>query len=558
MAIGINRIVTAFFQLMLTLRLYVILIFLFFPEDALIRSLSKKLARAALPHNFGKAQDGNILVLAGLTLPLIVGLTGLGTDTIQWTLMRQQLQRSADSAALNGAYAKAQGEDVAGVKANAKADLDKTLDGFPGINRDDIQNAPVTGKFAGNDNAVKVVLSYQKALPFSSLFMSTAPTINVIATAAVLNNGDYCVISLEDTNTIGININGTVSLDLGCGMFTNSTGNSAIILNGTISATDTTYLLGSVGNISNNGGVNENLLQPYSLAQRDPYAGLPEAELERVTKPSVCSPAPLTIPLTGDFTIPTGCYGPKSLTGTGTLNVSANTSFIGDLNINSTGKLNFDPGTYVDGDLNINGSIDIIFNPGNYYFNGNMNFNGTGTVTFNPGVYQFNGNFTVNGTQKFISKSAKIVMNKVNAPSSANNDKGNVYFNGTGTITLQDSQIIMTGDLTAGSLIVNGTQPILGSAPTTGALSGILIYADRRTTPQSGSLIINGTQDTNITGAIYAPSSRITLTGTGKLSSTCLSIVVRTISVNGTVGIASTCPVDGKDSFKGRQVRLVE
>jgi hypothetical protein len=43
---------------------------------------------------------------------LLVGLAGLGTDTIQWTLMKQQLQRSADSAALNGAYAKAQAKSV--------------------------------------------------------------------------------------------------------------------------------------------------------------------------------------------------------------------------------------------------------------------------------------------------------------------------------------------------------------------------------------------------------------------------------------------------------------
>lgn len=72
-------------------------------------------------------ERGNVLILMGLSMPLLVGLAGLGTNTIQWTLMKQQLQRSSDSAALNGAYAKAQAKSVSD---NAHNDLAKTLDGF--------------------------------------------------------------------------------------------------------------------------------------------------------------------------------------------------------------------------------------------------------------------------------------------------------------------------------------------------------------------------------------------------------------------------------------------
>ena len=62
--------------------------------------------------NLRTNERGNVLILMGFSMPLLVGLAGLGTDTIQWTLMKQQLQRSADSAALNGAYAKAQAKSV--------------------------------------------------------------------------------------------------------------------------------------------------------------------------------------------------------------------------------------------------------------------------------------------------------------------------------------------------------------------------------------------------------------------------------------------------------------
>ena len=55
---------------------------------------------------------GNALVIAGASLPLVIGAAGLATDTIQWALWKRQLQRAADSAALAGVYAEAQSKSV--------------------------------------------------------------------------------------------------------------------------------------------------------------------------------------------------------------------------------------------------------------------------------------------------------------------------------------------------------------------------------------------------------------------------------------------------------------
>ena len=49
---------------------------------------------------------GNALIMAGMTLPIVVGAAGLAVDTIQWTMWKRQLQRAADSAAFAGVYAK--------------------------------------------------------------------------------------------------------------------------------------------------------------------------------------------------------------------------------------------------------------------------------------------------------------------------------------------------------------------------------------------------------------------------------------------------------------------
>ncbi len=55
---------------------------------------------------------GNALVIAGAALPLVVGSAGLATDTIEWAVMKRQLQRAADSGALAGVFGKLAGQTV--------------------------------------------------------------------------------------------------------------------------------------------------------------------------------------------------------------------------------------------------------------------------------------------------------------------------------------------------------------------------------------------------------------------------------------------------------------
>lgn len=263
-------------------------------------------------NKLAKSEDGNVLILVGLSMPLLIGLAGLGTDTIQWTLMKQQLQRSADSAALNGAYAKAQSENVT---VNANLDLTKTLDGFTGVGIT-VQNAPTTGAYAGNSRAVRVALTYSEALPFSSMFLSNPPTIAVEAVAAVLNNGDYCVISLEDTNTTGVTFSGNSIVDLGCGVASNATGSDAVSAIGAtrVSATP----IAAVGNVPPSTNYQTGtVLVPYSIPQRDPFASLSDPT---INIPSPCSGGRLTVNSNENLTINPGCYTEIDVRGTLTMN----------------------------------------------------------------------------------------------------------------------------------------------------------------------------------------------------------------------------------------------
>ena len=370
-------------------------------------------------------ERGNVLILMGLSMPLLVGLAGLGTDTVQWTLMKQQLQRSADSAALNGAYAKAQAENVS---TNANNDLNKTLDGFTGVGIT-VENAPTAGAFAGNTRAVKVILTYSKALPFSSMFLSTPPLIRVEAIAAVLNNGDYCVISLEDTNANGVTFTGNSTVNLGCGVASNSSGTSAVTADGSTSVLASP--IAAVGNVpaSTNYATGTQLI-PYSIPQRDPFGGLtdPTADL-----PLVCNNA-LTVGTKDDLTINPGCF--TKIDVRGKLTMSPGTYYIkgGDFETNSQSEISANgvtiimtgDGTSI-GQVKMNGGANVVMSaPTTGTFKGvlfykdrdapasyNDVFNGGASGSFLGAIYMPSQTTTFSGNSTFATDCLQIVSRKV-------------------------------------------------------------------------------------------------------------------------------------------------
>jgi Flp pilus assembly protein TadG len=374
---------------------------------------------------FAKSEKGNVLILMGLSMPLFVGLAGLATDTVQWTLMKQQLQRSADSAALNGAYAKAQSDNVTN---NANLDLAKTLDGFSGV-AVTIENAPTAGNFAGNTRAVKVILSYSQALPFSNMFLSDPPVIRVEATAAVLNNGDYCLISLEDSNTTGVTFSGNSTVDLGCGVATNASGSSAVVAAG--SADVTASPIAAVGNVppSSNYAIGTTLV-PYSIPQRDPFAALGDPTNDM---PSPCA-GQLTVNSNQNRTISPGCYA--GITVRGTLTMNPGTYYIrgGNFETGAQSVITAHGVTIIltgygsaIGQVNMNGGADIEMSaPTSGVYKGILFykdrdapssyddvFNGGAAGSFLGAIYMPSQSVTLNGNSSFTTDCLQIVSRKV-------------------------------------------------------------------------------------------------------------------------------------------------
>lgn len=379
------------------------------------------------------SEHGSAVTLTAVSVPLLMGAGGLAMDTVQWTLWKRQLQRSADSAALAGAYARGQGKNVS---ASATRDLTQTLDMT--VTSRSIENAPTAGPYAGDNRAVRVVLTLRRPLPFTSYFISTPPTITAEATAAVLSNGNYCVISLEDTSATGIVMQGNSTVNLGCGMATNSTGSPAVTAGGSASIFATP--VSAVGNVPPSSNYAPGTtLQPYSIAQPDPFASLPtptvpsgsgcnnklnvQPNAKRTIDPATDGSCFRGMDIKGNLTLLPGTYiidgssfdvgSQASLSGTGvtiiltSATAATNASSIATININGGATINMtapNSGTYAG---------VLFYQDRRAIDTGSNKINGNSASTLEGGIYVPKQAVDFTGTSGQNTKCVQIVSRRV-------------------------------------------------------------------------------------------------------------------------------------------------
>lgn len=220
---------------------------------------------------------GNALVIFGAAMPLIIGSAGLATDTIEWSLWKRQAQRAADSAALAGVFGRQAGQAVTTGACSASNPTSRDLTQGDVSNR--LGSVPtcavvVDGWGGAANQSVQVTVSVTHSLPFSSMFMTATPTISAAATAAMVQSGRYCMVSLDNASDTGINFTGNPTVNLGCGMKTNAKGTSAIDCGGSSSITATPVAaVGYIPTCSN--FTSGTTYQSYSPPQTDPYGAIP-------------------------------------------------------------------------------------------------------------------------------------------------------------------------------------------------------------------------------------------------------------------------------------------
>lgn len=282
-------------------------------------------------------RQGNIATLTALMMPILIGSAGLASDTIQWTMTKRMMQRAADSGAIAGAYQLSQTADnIPAVRSAASADINRN-GGFVMTISPVINSPATTGSYRDAASAVEVVLATDLRLPFTGLIMGGPVRISARGVAEVVGNGDYCVLALENTNTSGIPIGGSATVNLGCGMMSNAPSTNSIIASG--SSYVTASPVAAVGNVPPGNYAPGTVRQEYALPLRDPYRNLPDPP-----------------------------------------NISSSNN---DLRVQPNRSSSFGPGTY----RNIDVSGTASFSSGVYYVTGSVSFGSQASVTSNGAVF---------------------------------------------------------------------------------------------------------------------------------------------------------------------------
>lgn len=378
---------------------------------------------------------GNALFIATLAMPVMIGAGGLATDTVQWTLWKRQIQRQADSAALAGAYAKAQGGNAT---SSATADINRhsfvTLSASPVI-----ENAPASGPFAGDATAVRVVLQTSHVLPFSSFFMSAPPVITAEATAASVTNGNYCIIALESTAAVGVTLQGNATVNMGCGIVTNSRAANAVYAGGSSVVTATP--VAAVGGLqSSSNYVSPTTLEPYHVAQPDPYAGLADPVA------TGCTARERVQPSDAPRTITPGCYRGMDLNGSvtlapGTYFIDGDSFSVGSqANVTGTGvtivltssNATNNPGSIATVTMNGGATVNLTASTSGIYDgilfyqdrraldSGTNTINGNSSSTFEGAIYMPRQEVQFSGTAGMVTTCLQIVSRRVTFTGNSN------------------------------------------------------------------------------------------------------------------------------------------
>jgi Flp pilus assembly protein TadG len=187
-----------------------------------------------------KNEDGSIIPMTALLMPLLLGMTGFGVDVSMWMMNKRSLQSAADAAAIAAALEIANGY----ADSEAGVDVGVTYDTYPeyAAIREAIRNGydPDRGDITITINdeltEVNVTIAQEQDSYFSALVFEDN-AVNVVNAAATLvaSADDFCLLALDDSASGAVTTAGNVTIDAqGCGIAVNSTADDALELTGSV------------------------------------------------------------------------------------------------------------------------------------------------------------------------------------------------------------------------------------------------------------------------------------------------------------------------------------
>lgn len=324
-------------------------------------------------------ESAQVLVLVVLSMGALLGMMALAIDVGQVFSVKRQLQAAADAAALAGALEMdtcGSTENCPAMQAAATSAL--TENGLPtptlvtqcgsmttsGLMLV-LNNGPCllgsSDPNFGNKKVVEAMVSADQSTLFANMFGMHSMRI-VARSEASVGASTYNLYVINPSASQSLLMNGNSNLDVHGGVIVDSSSNTALLANGSVTLTAST--IDVVGNVLENG--------------RPAVSPSPHINANFVDDPF----ANLAAPTVG------ACGTSKSSPYTGSKNQVI-------VNGNKSAVLN--PGVYCNG-ITINGGGTATFNPGTYIVSGSMIVNGNATVSGAGVTFYFaSGSLTMNG-----------------------------------------------------------------------------------------------------------------------------------------------------------------
>jgi Flp pilus assembly protein TadG len=245
-------------------------------------------------------QSGSYVLVVALTMPVLVGTAGMGTEAVWWLYKHKDMQSAADSGAVSAATA---GSNLA-VQANSVTASYGYANGVNNVTVT-VNQPPSSGRYTSTPQAVEVVVSQSQPRLLSSLF-GNGPVVITARAIAVPNTGTGCVLGLDPTASSTVTISGSNNLNLiGCNLYSNSNASPSLNVSGT--ATVSANQVGAVGSISGASDITAaNGIKTGMRPVSDPYQNVSPPQMLMPcdsTSYSQKRPPPPNVCLSGGITV---------------------------------------------------------------------------------------------------------------------------------------------------------------------------------------------------------------------------------------------------------------
>jgi Flp pilus assembly protein TadG len=352
-----------------------------------VRALLRQLRRIAADSR------GNVAIVVAVGSTALVGAAAMTVETSYDYFRHVKLLSAADAAAFAGALQDRTGSGSSAVQAAASAAA--TADGWSSTGGAiTVHVPPSSGGYAGNAQAVEVVLSQTVPRYFSAVLSAGDITVKARAVARFQTAANACVLALDKTASGAVSFQGSASASFtGCQVMSDSAASDAVNVQG--SAHASADCVSASGGVQNNGGLTTTCAAPLTQQPRvaDPFASLP-------------TPAQGSLQTVHTGTLSPGYYPSGMSLGNGSYSLSPGVYYIGGSGLSTTGNA-------------------VVFGSGvTLYLAGGaaVSFNSNATISLSAPT-----SGTYSGVLFFGDRSASGVTNKFNGTASSSLT-GDLYF----------------------------------------------------------------------------------------------------------------------------------